>query len=353
MDFGPVPLAQALGAILAHSVPLPQGRLRKGLVLEAAHLDQLAAAGVDTVTAARLGAGDADEDAAALAIAQSLAGPGLRLQPVGTGRVNLLATGPGIARIAAAQVHAVNAADPAITLATVAEWARMDGGDMAATVKIVAYGADRGRVDIAARAGAGAVALAPPVLNRAVLIETVIGTDDPGPKGPAVTAERLARLDVALDPVVRVPHETGALAAALANAGGDLVLILTGSATSDPDDVAPAAIRAAGGRVERFGMPVDPGNLLVLGSLGGRPVVGLPGCARSPALNGADWVLERLICGIPVTDTDIARMGVGGLLKEIPSRPRPRRQIEAAPPGPARPSPGGSAPAAAAAPPGY
>lgn len=325
MDFGPVPLAQALGAILAHSVPLPQGRLRKGLVLEGAHLDQLRAAGVHTVTVARLDAGDVDEDAAALTIAQSLAGPGLRLQPVGTGRVNLLATGPGIARIEAAQVHAVNAADPAITLATVAEWARMEAGGMVATVKIVAYGVSRARVGIAARAGAGAVALAPPVLTRAVLIETVVGPDDPGPKGPAVTAERLARLDVALEQVVRVPHDAGALAAALGAAGGDLVLILTGSATSDPDDVAPAAIRAAGGRVERFGMPVDPGNLLVLGSLHGRPVVGLPGCARSPALNGADWVLERLICGTPVTGDHIAQMGVGGLLKEIPTRPRPRR----------------------------
>jgi molybdenum cofactor cytidylyltransferase len=71
-------------------------------------------------------------------------------------------------------------------------------------------------------------------------------------------------------------------------------------------------------------MPVDPGNLLFVGSLGGRPVVGLPGCARSAALNGADWVLERLAAGLAVTDADIAAMGVGGLLKEIPQRPQPR-----------------------------
>ena len=105
---------------------------------------------------------------------------------------------------------------------------------------------------------------------------------------------------------------------------GDLALILTGSATSDLHDTAPQAVRAAGGLVERFGMPVDPGNLLFLGRLQGRPVIGLPGCARSPALNGADWVLERLACGLAVTGEDIAAMGVGGLLKEIPSRPQPR-----------------------------
>ena len=71
-------------------------------------------------------------------------------------------------------------------------------------------------------------------------------------------------------------------------------------------------------------MPVDPGNLLFLGSLKGTPVIGLPGCVRSPALNGADWVMERLICGVPVTARDIAEMGVGGLLKEIPTRGRLR-----------------------------
>jgi molybdenum cofactor cytidylyltransferase len=63
---------------------------------------------------------------------------------------------------------------------------------------------------------------------------------------------------------------------------------------------------------------------LFLGALGSKPVIGLPGCARSPALNGADWILERVICGIPVGADDIAAMGVGGLLKEIPTRPRPR-----------------------------
>jgi molybdenum cofactor cytidylyltransferase len=326
MRFGSVPLDQAEGAILAHSVPLAEGRLRKGLVLEPAHLAALAQAGLTEVIVARLGEGDAPEDEAAGALAMALAGPGVRLQPVGTGRVNLLAEGPGIARIGAAQVHAVNAADPAITLATVPEWARMDGGGMLATVKIVAYGVARTRLAAACAAGRGAVALAAPVLRQATLIETVIGAEDPGPKGHAVTAERLARLDMTLAPPIRVPHRTEALARALRQAQGDLVLVLTGSATSDAADVCPAAIRAAGGRVDRFGMPVDPGNLLVLGALGPRPVVGLPGCARSPALNGADWVLERLICGVPVTSGDIAGMGVGGLLKEIPTRPRPRRR---------------------------
>src|SRR5205823_3749969 len=79
-----------------------------------------------------------------------------------------------------------------------------------------------------------------------------------------------------------------------------------------------------GGTVEHLGMPVDPGNLLMLGRLGDEPVMGLPGCARSPKQNGFDWVLQRLVADLPVGRRDIMLMGAGGLLKEIASRPQPR-----------------------------
>jgi molybdenum cofactor cytidylyltransferase len=94
--------------------------------------------------------------------------------------------------------------------------------------------------------------------------------------------------------------------------------------------VIPSAIERAGGRVDHFGMPVDPGNLLLLGHVGERVVLGLPGCARSPKVNGFDWVLERLVAGLPVGSAEIMRMGAGGLLAEIPTRPLPR--AEAKPP---------------------
>ena len=323
MEFGAVPVDLALGAVLAHSVPLGRGRLRKGKVLEADDLAVLRAAGVTQITVARLAADDMGEEAAALKVAQAVAGEGLDLRVMGTGRVNLLARGPGVARIDAAQVLAVNRVDPAITLATVPQWARMDAGGMVATVKIIPYGVARGAVARACAAGQGALGVIAPRLARAVLVQTVVDDDD-GEKGQRVMAARLARLGVDLGPKVLVPHQVAPLAQALRAAQADLLLILTGSATSDPRDIGPEGLRAAGGHVAHFGMPVDPGNLLFLGDLGGVPVVGLPGCAKSPALNGADFVLERLICGVPVTPEDIMAMGVGGLLKEIPTRPQPR-----------------------------
>ena len=326
MKFGAVTLAEAQGAILAHSVAVAGTRLRKGLTLKSADLAALAEAGHSHVTVARLEPNDLHEDAAALALAQALvpdpAAAGLQLQPVGTGRVNIVAAAAGVARIDSARLHAVNLVDPAITVASVAPFYRLDPGGMAATVKIIPYGVDKDHVSRACDAGHAALELALPQLRTAVLIETSLGAQ-PG-KGHRVTAERLARLGVALAAPIRVAHDEAALAEALVQAQAELILVLTASATSDIHDTAPQALRHAGGDVAHFGMPVDPGNLLFVGTLKGRPVVGLPGCAKSPALNGADWVLERLICGIAVSGADIQGMGVGGLLKEIPSRPRPR-----------------------------
>ena len=330
MEFGSVPLAEALGAVLAHSLPVGSTRLRKGRVLNAADLRALRDAGHLSVTVASLGAQDMSEDAAALAIAQSLvpdpAVTGLIVQPVGTGRINILAAEAGLARIDAEKVHAVNTIDPAITVATVPEWHRMDPKGMVATVKIIPYGVETASVNSACAKGARAISLARRTLAKASLIETSVG--ESASKGFRVTKDRLARLGVDLSSHTVVAHTEEALAAALERVDGDLVLILTGSATSDGRDTAPSAVRRAGGEVLHFGMPVDPGNLLFLARLLGRTVIGLPGCAKSPALNGADWVMERVICGVPITGADIQHMGVGGLLKEIPTRPRPRTQSD-------------------------
>lgn len=330
MRFGPVPVAEAGGAILAHSVRLPNGVLKKGRVLSEDDVAALASAGLCKVTVARLAPGDVAENDAAFRLAQALVpdpeGAGLSLDPAFTGRVNIRATGPGVVALDAGAIAALNAVDPMITLATVPEWQRVVAGTMVGTVKIISYAVGGAELEAACSAGAGALRRVAPVCRTAALIVTA-APDGPArsdEKGIAAVESRLAALGVALTDVRTVDHEAEAVAAALADVQADLLLILTASATSDAQDVAPAGLVAAGGNLIRFGMPVDPGNLLVLGEIGARPVIGLPGCARSPALNGADWVLERLVCGVGVSGEDIAAMGVGGLLKEIPSRPQPR-----------------------------
>jgi molybdenum cofactor cytidylyltransferase len=324
MRFGTVPLAEAEGAVLAHSLTAGDLRLRKGRRLAAADLAALAAAGVAEVTAARLDPGDVAEDAAAEALAAALvpdpAAAGLTLTAPFTGRVNLVAAADGVLRVDRAAVDALNGGDPGITLATLPDRARVRAGQMAATVKIIPYAVPG--TELARAVGRLATACAAPIRlhrfrpGRAALILTTTPGLKPSllAKAAEATRARLAALGQTMAPPLTVAHETAAVAQAIAEADGDFVLILAASATSDAADTCPAALLAAGGRLVRFGMPVDPGNLLFLGEHAGRPVVGLPGSARSPASSGADWVLERLAAGLAVTGADIAAMGVGGLL---------------------------------------
>ena len=330
MEFGPVATDQADGAILAHSVMINGHRLRKGLVLGPADIATLRAAGIAQVIAARPGPGDVPEDSAAARLAAALVpdplAAGLQLTDPFTGRVNLNAVAPGIVLLDTVAVHALNRIDPAITLATLSPFARVSAGTLVGTVKIITYAVPQAALAQAEVLAQHAIRVQPVVRRSAGLLMTdVPGQEDKLiAKGRRAVEARLRALGMDLAGVITVPHDTGAMARALADLPGEMLLILTGSATSDLYDTAPQALRAAGGTVARFGMPVDPGNLLFHGSLGGRPVIGLPGCARSPALNGADWVLERLACGLTLTDDDIAAMGVGGLLKEIAIRPQPR-----------------------------
>jgi len=334
MKFGPVPLAEAEGAIVAHSVRLASGLIRKGTRLTRADIAKLREAGATEVVAARLGPGDLDEDTAARRVAEHLAGPHLRVDTAATGRCNLYAEAAGLFRADRAAVDALNRLDPGLTVATLPDLAPVEAGRMVATVKIIPFAIPARAVEAAA-AGAGALSIAPWQPLRVGLAATVLPGLKPSvmDKTRRALEERLRPAGARLVDELRVEHAPEALAEAfrrLRGAGAELVIAFGASAVSDEGDVIPAAVRAAGGRVIHLGMPVDPGNLLLLGELDGAPVIGAPGCARSPAENGFDWVLHRLLAGIPVRPEDITAMGVGGLLMEIVSRPQPREPAPAA-----------------------
>ncbi len=337
MDFGPVPLSDALGGILAHSVRAGDRLLKKGRVLGDDDIALLKGAGLREITIARLAPDDLDENAAAAAIAAALVpapqAADLRLGAASTGRVNIIATRPGLLQLDQDAIRRINATSPEITLATLPPLARVAPDMLVATVKIITYGVARALVESATQGAEGALSVLPVTRQTASLILTRIpGMDDRLlDKGRAAVRARLDALGIALQGTRTTAHDTADLAAAIRGAPGEIILILTGSATSDARDVGPAGLIAAGGQLQRFGLPVDPGNLLFIGTLGARPVIGLPGCARSLALNGADWVLERIACGLECGNETLAQMGIGGLLKEGRARPHPRRRMRTQP----------------------
>jgi molybdenum cofactor cytidylyltransferase len=329
LKFGAVPVREALGAIVAHAVRHDGLVLKKGQTVTPEHQNSLVAAGVREIVAARLDPGDIGEDEAARRLAERLAGANLRMERAFTGRVNLFAEKAGLVVVDAAAIAKLNSVDEAITAATLAPFRAVAAGDMVATVKIIPFAVPG---DALARALQALESEAVRVAAFRPLRIGVVSTLLPGLK-PSVVAKTIRVLEERLEPAgarvvreERVAHDIETLARMLTTMAPhcDVLVIFGASAITDRRDVIPAAIEAFGGRVDHFGMPVDPGNLLLLGAYRGQPVIGAPGCARSPKENGFDWVLQRVLADVPISGADIKGMGVGGLLMEIASRPQPR-----------------------------
>ncbi len=339
--FGPVPLDRAEGKILGHNVAGEDGRpaLRKGRPLAAADIKTLRELGRSVVYVAEPGTDDVGEDAAARRIAEAAAGAELRLSGTASGRVNLVATALGVLRVDASRLARLNEIE-GVAFSTPLTHTAVRAGQVLATVKIVPYalpdeavasaervareGGPLLRVDVLPARSVGLILSGSPSARER------IARDFEGP-----LRARVAALGSALAAVDFVPLEDeageGALAEALlkqAQAGAGLIVLAGETAIVDRHDIAPRAIERAGGQIACFGAPVDPGNLLLIAYLGDVPLLGAPGCVRSPKVNVIDWVLPRLLAGERLSRSDLVAMGHGGLLEDAPERPAPRDTLD-------------------------
>ena len=337
LAFGEFDCDHAAGVTLGHTLGAGERKLKKGRVLDAVDIVALRQAGIASISGARLQGDDATEDAAAAEVAALLAGPNCDARKPYTGRCNLHAGEPGIVIVEAATVTRLNGIDEAVTVGTLPPWTLVRKGQVIATVKVIPLGVNR-RVlnDCRAAVASPPLSVATFTPRRAALILSEL----PGIKESAMAAtttasrQRLAALGSRLALELRCPHRRDPLESALRQAlaaGCDLILISGATVTKDRRDVAPAAIVAAGGKIVRFGMPVEPGNMLLLAYVSEVPVIVLPGCARSRRLNGLDWVLHRLLAQLPLGTGDIAAMGVGGLIRSAPEDEGELQAPEAAP----------------------
>jgi molybdenum cofactor cytidylyltransferase len=334
MKFGEFPVDEAEDVVLAHAIKLADGTLAKGHRLQRADIARLRAAEVSSVIAARLDPGDVGEDDAARRLANSILRDHMRFSEAATGRVNVYSRTAGLFVANRHAVDRLNRVDGGITLACLADHVPVKRGDMVATFKIIPLAVPGDKIETACAAlQAETVFEVKPFAAHSVWL---IATELPSlktavmDKTARLLAQRLSASGSRLAAEVRVAHRVEPVAGAIRKAadapGADprLIVVFGASAVIDQEDVIPAAISQAGGAVMQVGMPVDPGNLLVLGRVGDIPVIGAPGCARSPRENGFDWVLNRILAGERPSALDISGMGVGGLLMEIQSRPRLR-----------------------------
>jgi molybdenum cofactor cytidylyltransferase len=332
MRFGATDLDESEGAILAHSVRLPDGVLKKGRILNSDDVARLKSAGHSEIICARLDEDDVPENEAAAQLASAVAGDRVKAQAPFTGRCNVYAEAAGILRFDSGSLSQINAVDESLTLASLSDFTRVEKGQMLATVKVIPFAAPRHVVDAASNIAGefgSLFRITPFKVQRVGLVMSRLPDTKESilDKTAVVTTDRIEHLGSTIAQEIRCDHTEAAIGAAITELLGNgctPILVFGASAIVDRRDVVPAAIENAGGTIDHFGMPVDPGNLVLLAHHGDVPVIGVPGCARSPKLNGFDWILERTLAGEPVTPVDVMGLGDGGLLKEIISRPQQR-----------------------------
>jgi molybdenum cofactor cytidylyltransferase len=337
MRFGPVPLSEASGKVLAHNISDDTGRrvLRKGRTVDAAAIDLLTRLGYERVYVAELEDGDVGEDEAAERIARVVSGPCVEASPAHTGRVNLTAAALGVVRVDVAGLERLNEI-AGVTVATLPTHSVARPGQRVATVKVIPYALPTSAVELAERGpwdGRGATG----VVSVRVIAPTAVAVVLAGSRGVWAALEeglggaisrRLAGLNCPVSGSECTPLDEAALADALRRAaardGTGMIVVGGETAIMDVNDLIPRGIELAGGRIEHLGLAMDPGHLLLLGYVGDLPVVGAPGCVRGSAPDGFDAVVPRLLAGERLTHSDLERLGHGGLLSDPRARPDPR-----------------------------
>lgn len=319
MKFEDRDISECEGWALAHSLTISGKKLPKSSVLTAAMIEELRDHGLTKAQVFQLEPGDMDEDTAAQEAANLIAGENIDVKPAGRGRANLIARADGVF-LPDTAIDFINGLDDAFSAACKRPFARVSSGELVATIKIVPYGIPRSVLTTAKPAAKCTIA------GFRAFTANLISTGDPvTEKTIGVLTSRLNRVRGELQTHLTTEHSVSDVATALSTMpDSDLVLLLGASAISDRRDVLPAAVEKAGGEIIKLGMPADPGNLLMLAQIDGKIVIGLPGCARSPALNGFDWILERFAADLPLGPAEVTSLGTGGLLKESAGRPAPR-----------------------------
>lgn len=323
MQLKNIPLNQSVGAILVHNIMGADGHkvFSKGHVVSANDVEQIRALGRETVYGALLGASDVREDEAAMRLARAVAGDGVELSKPSGGRVNLYATQPGFLRVNRDALKRLNELE-GVTLATISRYSTVAPKKMIATLKTIGLALPQATLIEAEKiVGARGVALSVAAVKNQRVAIVLTGSKNGEQKVKETFSSPIrARVEALGGQVVAekfVPENANAIQEtlyALADAGAQMIIIAGETSIMDADDITPRGIKQAGGSIELYGAPVEPGNLLLLAYRGDVPIIGAPGCVKSRETNVVDLILPRLMIGERVTRADVAKLAEGGLL---------------------------------------
>ena len=332
MQFGSFKLDKAKGLILAHSLKLENLNIRKGTIITQEHINELVKNNINSIVCARLSNNDIEENKAAIIISKSFSHKSLKFSKSKTGRINIFSKYNGLLNYSINSLMKFNLVDEGIALALLSQNSLVKEKQLIGTLKIIPYSLPR-KITTQFNVLNQFIKVKPIKEKRFALIQTIFSKTKLSSVNKTLeeTKSRVEVLKGNLLNDVICQHSEDELIKKinlLIKKDIDILLISCASAVSDRNDILPKSIVSLGGKILHFGMPVDPGNLLILASLNKKYIIGMPGCARSPSLNGLDLILRMLVVDIKINKDLIASLGAGGLLKDTKFRPMPRNNLK-------------------------
>ncbi|MGX7092234.1 molybdopterin-binding protein [Hutsoniella sourekii] len=316
---------EAVGKRLLHDITAikPDGfkgrEFKRGHLIQEADIPRLKDIGKDHVFVGELEPGQVHEEDAAKALAEWVTGPNIEAGPPSEGKIALKSQVDGLFVLDRESLDAINSVGD-YTLATRWNLSPVQAGDTLVGLRIVPLLTEQDQVDRAV-----AIAQAGQPVFQVVSYQTL-------KIGVIITGSEVyhGRIQDRFEPVLRdkfsdfpteilgftkcpddLDHISQALEAYLSQ-DADLV-ILTGGMSVDPDDLTPTAIRQSGAQVISQGVPVQPGNMLMLAQLGSSYLLGLPGASIHAPVTSFDTLLPRFYAKYPITKADLIALGEGGL----------------------------------------
>ena len=330
MFFGKVKTELSLGGILSSSIEIYKDKnkikISKGTIINKNLLDLLLLNNVKHVKCARLDDDEIDENSSVHEISKKIIASkksNIIIQDPKNGRCNLVSSVDGIITFQPNQLFSINSVTNDIGIASLKAFSKVKKNQIVASIKAIPFGIKKNNLQNIINVCQECFKILPFQKKNIHLIQTTNQNTRAKilEKTLEVTKDRLSSCGNNKIVEKKCSHEIKSICEQLkksVNDEADIILIFGTSAISDINDIIPQSILEINGTILRLGMPVEPGNLILLAEIKISKkhisIIGMPGCARSKKENGVDWILWRKLCDLKISSDDINHMGNGGLL---------------------------------------
>lgn len=320
-----VPVQEALGMVLGHDMTeIAQGKskcvaFKKGHIIKKEDIPRLLNMGKEHIYIMEFKEGDVHENEAAIRMAKAASGQNITFSEPSEGKVNLIATQPGLLKVNYKALMDINSIDE-IMVATLHSNQFISENTVVAGSRIIPLVTENKKIETVEQICKENY----PIIEIVPLRKLKVGIVTTGNEvfykrikdkfGPVIN-EKFKELGCEVIRQLFSRDDSDMIAQSiktLIEEGADIITV-TGGMSVDPDDVTPAGIKKSGAEIISYGAPTLPGAMFLLSYVKDVPVLGLPGCVMYSRRTIFDLIVPRLVAGEKITREDIIRLGHGGL----------------------------------------